>query len=134
MKILKIDHIGIAVNNLKKSLEFYTKILGLEADGIEVFEEQKVRVGFLSCGDSRFELMESITTDGAIAKYIEKNGEGIQHISLRVDNIESALTELKEKEIRLINDTPQCFEGGAKIAFINPKATTGVLIELCERA
>lgn len=134
MKIIKVNHIGIAVNNLKKSLQFYTDILGLELDGIEIFEEQKIKAGFLSCGDSRLEFMESTISAGPIAKFIKKNGEGIQHISLEVDNIEAALKELKENGIRLIDDTPQCFEGGVKTAFIHPKAASGVLIELYERS
>ena len=131
--MLKVDHIGIAVNSLDESLKFYTEVLGLSNEGTEVVEEQKVRVAFLPCGDSELELLESTSPDGPIAKYIEKNGEGIQHIALRVDDIEKALAYLKEKGVRLIDEKPRYGAGGAKIAFLHPKATKGILLELSER-
>jgi len=133
MKVLKVDHIGIAVKNLEESLKFYTEVLGLKNEGIEVVEEQQVKVAFLPCGDSELELLESTTPDGPIAKFIEKNREGIQHIALRVDNIEEALAYLKEKGVRLIDEKPRYGAGGARIAFLHPKATNGVLLELSER-
>ena len=133
MKILKVDHIGIAVNGLSESLPFYEDILGLKAVGDETVEEQKVKVSFLPVGESELELLESTQADGPIAKFIEKNGQGIQHIALRVENIEEALAELKEKGVRLIDQTPRYGAGGARIAFLHPKATGGVLVELCER-
>lgn len=133
MKVLRVDHIGIAVKDLEESLKFYTEVLGLECPGTEVVEEQKVKVAFLPCGDSELELLESTSEDGPIAKFIEKKGEGIQHIALRVDNIEEALAYLKEKGIRLIDEKPRYGAGGAKIAFLHPKATKGVLLELSER-
>lgn len=133
MKTLKVDHIGIAVRDLEEALKFYTDILGLTCTGTEVVEEQKVKVAFLPCGDSELELLESTSPDGPIARFIEKNGEGIQHIALRVDNIEQALAELKEKGIRLIDEKPRYGAGGARIAFLHPKATNGVLLELSER-
>jgi methylmalonyl-CoA/ethylmalonyl-CoA epimerase len=133
MKALKVDHVGIAVKNLEESLKFYTEVLGLKAMGTEVVEEQKVKVAFLPCGDSELELLESTSPDGPIAKFIEKNGEGIQHIAIRVDNIEATLAELKEKGVRLIDQKPRYGAGGASIAFLHPKATGGVLLELSER-
>lgn len=133
MKVLKVDHIGIAVNNLDEALKFYQEVLGLSCEGTEVVEEQKVRVGFLPCGESELELLESTSPDGPIAKFIEKNGEGIQHIALRVDNIEETLAYLKEKGTRLIDEKPRYGAGGAKIAFLHPKATKGVLLEVSER-
>lgn len=133
MNVLKVDHIGIAVKNLDESLKFYTEILGLNCQGIEVVEEQKVKVAFLPCGDSELELLESTDPDGPVAKFIEKNGEGIQHIALRVENIESALDYLKEKGMRLIDEKPRYGAGGARIAFLHPKATKGILLELSER-
>lgn len=133
MKVLKVDHIGIAVKNLEESLEFYTKVLGLSSAGTETVEEQKVKVAFLPCGDSELELLESTSPDGPIAKFIEKNGEGVQHIALRVENIEEALAYMKEKGVRLIDEKPRYGAGGAKIAFLHPKATKGVLLELSER-
>ena len=88
MKALKVDHIGIAVSNLDEAVKVYTEVLGLELAGTEVVEEHKVRVAFLPVGDTEVELLESTSPDGPIAKFIEKNGEGIQHIAFRVDNIE----------------------------------------------
>jgi methylmalonyl-CoA/ethylmalonyl-CoA epimerase len=84
-------------------------------------------------GDSEVELLESIDPDGPIARYLEKKGEGIQHVAFRVDNVEASLKELKEKGIKLIDEKPRKGAGGAKIAFLHPKSTNGVLIELCER-
>ncbi|HHW02772.1 MAG TPA: methylmalonyl-CoA epimerase [Thermoanaerobacterales bacterium] len=131
--IEKIDHIGIAVKDLNETLKIYTEILGLKSAGEETVAEQKVRVAFIPVGESEIELLESTEPDGTIAKFIEKNGEGIQHIAFRVDNIEKTLEDLKSKGVRLIDEKPRNGAGGAKIAFIHPKATKGVLIELCER-
>lgn len=133
MKILKIDHIGIAVKDLTASLKFYSEVLGLEPVGTEVVPEQKVKVAFLPCGDSELELLESTTPEGPIAKFIEKRGEGVQHIALRVDDLEEALEMMREKGLRLIDEKPRYGAGGARIAFLHPKATQGVLLELTER-
>lgn len=132
-KVLKVDHIGIAVKDLEQAMKFYLEELGLSSAGTEVVEEQKVKVAFLPCGDSELELLESTSPDGPIAKFIEKNGEGIQHIALRVDNIEAALAALKERGVRLIDEKPRYGAGGARIAFLHPKATGGILLELSER-
>ncbi|MBF7083341.1 methylmalonyl-CoA epimerase [Desulfallas sp. Bu1-1] len=131
--VKKIDHIGIAVKDLAAAREFYEKVLGLKVTEEEIVEEQKVKVAFIPTGDSEVELLESTTPDGPIAKFIEKNGEGIQHIAFRVDNLEETLTRLKAKGIRLIDEKPRRGAGGAKIAFLHPKATFGTLVELCER-
>ena len=133
MKILKIDHLGIAVNSIDKGKNFWTDVLGLEMEGTETVEAQKVTTAFLPVGESEVELLESTAPDGPVAKYIEKKGEGIQHVAFRVENIEEALAELKEKGIQLIDQKPRMGAGGAKIAFLHPKATNGVLVELCER-
>lgn len=133
MKVLKIDHIGIAVKSLEDARQFYEGILGLVITHVEEVKEQRVRVAFIPTGDSEIELLESTDPEGPIAKFIEARGEGIQHIALRVDNIEAALSELKEKGIRLIDEVPRYGAGGARIAFIHPKATLGTLVELCER-
>lgn len=132
MNPTRIDHIGIAVNSIEEASKVYTA-LGLTAHGVEEVAEQKVKVAFFPCGDSEIELLESTSPDGPIAKFIEKKGEGIQHIALRVDNLEEALAEMKAKGIRLIDETPRYGAGGAKIAFLHPKSTGGVLIELSER-
>jgi len=133
MKILKVDHIGIAVKDIDESLKFYTELLGFECAGTEVVEEQMVRVAFLPSGDSELELLESTSPEGPVARFIEKNGEGIQHIALRVDDIEEALVYLKEKGVRLIDQKPRYGAGHASIAFMHPKATNGVLLELTQR-
>ncbi|RQD67070.1 MAG: methylmalonyl-CoA epimerase [Tindallia sp. MSAO_Bac2] len=133
MKTLKVDHIGIAVKNLDETLKFYEDVLGMECTGKEEVEEQKVRVAFLPVGDSEVELLESTDPEGPIAKYIDKKGEGIQHIAFRVDNIEQAIETMKEKGIRMIDEKPRYGAGGAKIAFCHPKSTGGVLVELSER-
>ena len=132
-KSLRVDHIGIAVKDLAQAKKFYTETLGIEATGEEVVEQQKVKVCFIPCGDSELELLESTSPDGPIAKYIEKNGEGIQHVAIRVDNIENALADLKEKGVRLIDETPRYGAGGASIAFVHPKAAGGILLELSQR-
>jgi len=131
--VKKIDHIGIAVKNLEESLKFYENVLGLKATGTEVVEEQKVKVAFLPTGDSEVELLEATSEDSAIAKFIAKNGEGVQHIAYRVDDIEKAIAEMKEKGMRMIDEKPRYGAGGAQIAFCHPKSTGGVLVELCQR-
>jgi methylmalonyl-CoA/ethylmalonyl-CoA epimerase len=133
MKILKIDHLGIAVNSIEEAKKLFHDILGLKFEGTETVEEQKVTTAFFPVGDSEVELLESTAPDGPIAKYLEKRGEGIQHIAFRVDNLDQALGELKDKGIRLIDENPRKGAGGAKIAFLHPKSTHGVLIELSER-
>lgn len=133
MKVKHIDHIGIAVNEIASAGKFYTDILGLEIKDIETVADQKVKVAFLPITDSEVELLESTEPDGPVARYIESRGEGIQHIAFCVENIEEALEELKGKGVRLIDQTPRRGAGGAKIAFIHPKETNGVLIEICER-
>lgn len=133
MKTMKIDHIGIAVKNLDETLKFYEEVLGMTCTGKEEVADQKVRVAFLPVGDSEVELLESTDAEGPIAKYIEKKGEGIQHIAFRVDNIEEAIENMKQKGIRMIDEQPRYGAGGAKIAFCHPKSTGGVLVELSER-
>lgn len=134
MKILKIDHLGIAVNSIEDGKNFWQQTLGLQFEGAETIDEQKVMTAFFPVGDSEVELLESTSPDGPVAKFIEKKGQGFQHIAFRVENIEAALDELKEKGIQLIDQKPRIGAGGAKIAFLHPKATGGVLVELCERS
>ncbi len=129
----KIDHIGIAVADLEKAISFYRDQVGLEFKGTEVIDEQKVKVAFFPVGESKIELLESTDPSGPVSKFIEKKGEGIQHLSFRVSNIEDKLKELKEQGVALIDEKPRYGAGGARIAFLHPKSTGGVLIELCER-
>ena len=132
MELKRVDHVGIAVKDLDESVKFYES-LGFKASGYEVVAEQKVKVAFLPCGDSELELLESTEPDGPIARFIEKNGPGIQHIAIRVDDIDKALEELKAKDVRLIDQVPRYGAGNARIAFVHPKATGGVLLELTQR-
>jgi methylmalonyl-CoA/ethylmalonyl-CoA epimerase len=134
MKVLKIDHLGIAVNSINEGKNFWTDVLGLVFEGTETVKEQKVTTAFFPVGESEVELLESTSPDGPIAKYLEKKGAGLQHIAFRVENLESALQELKDKGVRLIDEKPRHGAGGAKIAFLHPKATGGILVELCERS
>ena len=133
MNCTRVDHVGIAVKDLAASVKWYEETLGLHSKGTEVVQEQQVTVAFLPCGDSELELLESTSPEGPIARFIEKNGAGSQHIAIRVDDIDAALAELTEKGVRLIDQTPRYGAGGARIAFLHPKATHGVLLELCER-
>lgn len=133
MKVLKIDHLGIAVGSINERKSFWTDVLGLTMTGTETVTEQKVTTAFLPVGDSEVELLESTAPDGPIGKFIEKRGEGIQHIAFRVDDIEAALAELKAKGIPLIDEKPRRGAGGAMIAFLHPKATGGILVELSQR-
>jgi len=131
--IEKIDHIGIAVKSIKETGKLLSNILGLKVTGEEIVEEQKVKIAFLPVGDSELELLESTSTEGPINKFIEKKGEGIQHIAFRVDNIEEILGKLKKEGVRLLDQKPRYGAGGTKIAFLHPKSTNGILVELCER-
>ena len=133
MEILKIDHLGIAVKSIDEGKNFWTDILGLKFQGTEEVAPQKVKTAFFPVGESEVELLESTAPDGPVAKYIEKKGEGIQHVAFRVKDIEAALEELKAKGVKLIDEKPRMGAGGAKIAFLHPKSTNGVLVELCER-
>ena len=135
-KVLGVDHIGIAVTDLKEVGSFWSEALGLPANGEETVAEQKVTTGFFPTPyGSEIELLAATEDSSPIAKFIEKNNGrgGIQHIALRVDNLEAALADLKEKGVRLIDEKPRKGAGGAMIAFIHPKATYGVLLELCQR-
>lgn len=135
-KILGVDHVGIAVSDLKETGSFWGEALGLPANGEETVAEQKVTTGFFPTPNgSEIELLAATDETSPIAKFIEKNNGrgGIQHIALRVDDLEAALDELKEKGVRLIDEKPRLGAGGAKIAFVHPKASHGVLLELCQR-
>ncbi|NLG85695.1 MAG: methylmalonyl-CoA epimerase [Firmicutes bacterium] len=131
--IKKIDHVGIAVSNMEEACRFYEDVLEIKVTGTEEVKEQKVITAFLPVGDSEIELLAPTAPDSPIARFIEKRGEGIQHIALRVDDIEAELERLKAAGVRLIDEKPRRGAGGAKIAFIHPKATGGVLLEISER-
>jgi methylmalonyl-CoA epimerase len=128
--IRKIAHIGVAVKNVEEVEKLYSELLGLPITGREVSPDNKV--SFIPLGDTAIELLESAQPDGAIARHIEKRGEGIHHIALEVDNIEQTMEELKAKGVILIDQKPRRGAHDAKIAFLHPKGTYGVLLELCE--
>ncbi|MDO5713251.1 MAG: methylmalonyl-CoA epimerase [Tissierellia bacterium] len=134
-KILNIDHIGIAVPELDSVEEVFQDILGIQSTGRETVEDQKVTTAFYPIGETELEFLESTSPDGPIAKYIEKNNGrgGIQHVALRVDDIEAAIADIKAKGITMIDNEPRRGAGGAMIAFIHPKCTNGILVELCAR-
>jgi methylmalonyl-CoA epimerase len=133
MNTTVIDHIGIAVQSIEESLKFWEGSLGIKCTEVETVEDQKVKTAFLPIKDSEVELLEATSPESPIAKFIEKKGEGIHHIAIRVDDLESALAELKQKGIRLIDETPRLGAGGAMIAFVHPKSTGGILLELSQR-
>jgi methylmalonyl-CoA epimerase len=128
-----IDHIGVAVKNMESALKFWEITLGIKCTGIEEVAEQKVRTAFLPVRDTEVELLEPTADDSPVAKFIEKKGEGIHHLAIRVPDLQKALDELKAQGVRLIDERPRMGAGGAKIAFIHPAASGGILLELSER-
>ncbi|MHA1864197.1 MAG: methylmalonyl-CoA epimerase [Candidatus Thorarchaeota archaeon] len=132
MAVEKIDHIGIAVESIEKWIGFYRDVLGLEYAGSEEVPEQKVKVAFLTIGDSKIELLEPTSEDSPIAKFLEKRGSGVHHIAIQVDDIEAAIARHHDVGAKLIDDKPRIGAHNMKIAFIHPKASGGVLLELCE--
>ena len=129
---MKIDHIGIATRGIKESAGFWREALGLEITDTEEVTEQKVRVAMLPAGEARIELLEAVSADSPIAKFVERRGPGIHHIAVRVDDIRVALARLKEKGARLIDEEPRAGAGGCLVAFVHPSSTGGVLLELVE--
>lgn len=132
MKIQKIEHIGIAVKDLNKSIKFYEDVLGLKCYKVEEIKNQKVKTAYFKVGDTKIELLESTDNEGPIGKFIEKRGEGLHHIAFGVDNLKSSLSELSDKNIKLIDVEPKEGADDLNIGFIHPRGTNGVLTELCE--
>jgi len=131
--IEKINHVGIAVHNLDESIKTYEN-LGFSVVGRETVASQKVEVAMIEIGESHIELLQPTADDSPIAKFLEKKGSGIHHIAVSVDDIEKALKEYEEKGIRMIDTVPRNGAHGTKIAFVHPKSTNGVLLELCMEA
>ena len=127
-----IEHIGIAVKELDSAVKLYEDLLGIKCYKIEEVPDQKVRTAFFRIGETKIELLESIDPEGPISKFIDKRGEGLHHIAFAVKELEKQLKKAKKANIRLINEIPQKGADGLDIAFIHPKSTSGVLIELCE--
>jgi methylmalonyl-CoA/ethylmalonyl-CoA epimerase len=130
MKIKRIAHLGIAVKDLDSALNFFTQGLPLEVTHTEDF--QGMKIGFIPVGDSSIELLQDASGQSAIGKFVEKNGEGIHHIAFEVDDIHAALEELKARGVRLIDEKPRAGAHGMSVAFMHPKATHGVLLEICQ--
>lgn len=128
----KIHHLGIAVPDIETGLALYGGMLGLECKHTEILPEQKVKTAMLPIGETRIELLEPTDPSSAVAKFIEKRGHGIHHIALEVEDIEAALADLKAKGVALIDETPRTGVGGTRIAFLHPKGTHGVLLELVQ--
>jgi methylmalonyl-CoA/ethylmalonyl-CoA epimerase len=128
---MKIDHIGIVVRNIEEALAVYHTALGLPLKEVLEVADQEVQVAFLPIGDSNLELVQPTSEDTGIAKYLEKRGEGIHHICIRVNNIEEALAQLKDRGIQLIDEEPRQGAHG-RVAFVHPKAAHGVLLELVQ--
>jgi methylmalonyl-CoA/ethylmalonyl-CoA epimerase len=128
-----IDHIGVAVKSIEGALKLWENTLGIKCTGVEEVAEQKVKTAFLPLRDTEVELLEPTAEDSPVAKFIEKKGEGIHHLAIRVDNLQKSLDELKAQGVRLIDEKPRRGAGGALIAFIHPSASGGILLELSER-
>lgn len=132
--IQKINHIGIAVQSLEEQIPFYRDVLGLTLTGIEEVADQKVRVAMFEVGEVHIELLEPLSPESPIAKFIDKKGEGMHHIAYQSDDIKGELSGFREKEIWLIDAEPRCGAHGTQIAFLHPKSSGKVLTEICQSA
>lgn len=130
---MKIDHLGIAVRSINDSLAFYRDALGLEVAGIETVEDQGVEVALLPVGEARIELLEPVSADGTVSRFIAKRGEGLHHICYEVEDLMSKLEELKSRGVRLLDGYPRRGAEGKLVAFLHPAGANGVLVELVEK-
>ncbi len=128
----KINHIAIAVNNIEEAAKFYQNVLGLNLSGVEVVTAQKTRIGFLKIGESNIELVQPAEPDSPLVKFLETKGQGIHHICFEVDDVEAEVKAYLKKGATLIDQKPRPGAHNTKVAFIHPKSSSGVLIELCE--
>ena len=131
MKVLGIEHIGIAVKSLEHAIPYYESLLGIKCYAIEEVLDQKVKTAFFKIGDTKIELLESTDPEGPVGLFIEKKGQGLHHIAFKVDDVDEALIDAKSKGIRLIDKKGRKGAEGLSIGFLNPKSTFGVLTELC---
>lgn len=129
----KIDHIGIAVSSLESGLAFWAESLGLEVEGMETVESEQVKTAFLAIGESRIELLEAHGRGGAVARFLEKHGPGVHHITLSVESLDTALAHLTQRGIRPVGELPRTGASGRRVAFLHPRSCGGVLLELVER-
>lgn len=129
--VKKIDHIGVAVKSIRMARKFYEEVLGLTCEKMETVESQKVTTAFFTVGDIHIELLEATSDDSPVAKFIEKNGEGVHHIAYACDDIEKQLAQAKGAFVKLLHEEPIVGAGGKKVAFVHPKSSFGVLTEFC---
>jgi methylmalonyl-CoA/ethylmalonyl-CoA epimerase len=130
--LTKINHIGVAVHSIENALPYYRDALGMALAGIEEVASQQVKVAFLAVGESKIELLEPTSPESPVAKFLEKNGPGMHHVAYEVADIEAAIARLTAAGTRMIDATPRGGAHGARIAFIHPKSSAGVLTELCQ--
>jgi methylmalonyl-CoA epimerase len=129
-----IDHIGIAVKNLDEAIVLYRDVLGFHFEGVQTLNDRKIKIASFRCGsESHIELVQPLSSDSTVAKFLENRGEGIHHFAVKVNNIKAVLDEYKLKGLTLIDEEPKPGAGGSKVAFIHPKSARGVLLELVER-
>jgi len=128
----KIEHIGIAVKNIDEANKIYTKLLGYEHYKTEAVESEGVTTSFFTCGESKIELLEATREDSPIARYIEKRGEGVHHIAFAVDDIKAEIERLKQEGFVVLNEEPKAGADNKWVAFLHPKSSHGVLVELCQ--
>ena len=127
-----VDHVGIAVKDLDEAIHVYRDILGLKLEGVHTMNERMLKIAFFSLGETRIELLQPLSPDSTVAKFLETRGEGIQHLAVKVKNVEATLEEFKRKGVVLIDEKPRTGALGNKMAFVHPKSTRGVLLELVE--
>jgi methylmalonyl-CoA/ethylmalonyl-CoA epimerase len=128
----KINHIGIAVQSLEQQVPFYRDVLGLQEAGREEVPDQQVKVAMFRVGEVKIELLEPVSEESPIAKFLEKKGDGIHHIAYETDDIEGTLAAMKRQQVRLIDEEPRTGAGGMQIAFLHPKSSGRVLTEICQ--
>ena len=128
-----VDHVGVAVKDLDEAIHVYRDILGFKLEGVHTMNERMLKIAFFSLGESRIELLQPLSADSAVAKFLETRGEGIQHLAVKVKNVEATLEEFKRKGVVLIDEKPRTGALGNKMAFVHPKSTRGVLLELVEK-
>lgn len=130
--MIRIEHIGIAVKDLNAGNELYKQLLGVAHYKIETVASEKVNTSFFKIGESKVELLEAMSEDSVIAKYIEKRGEGLHHVAFEVEDIHAEMARLREEGFRLLNEQPKRGADNKLVCFVHPKDATGVLIELCQ--
>ena len=134
MTIMKIDHLGIAVKSISESLSFYRDVLGMELAGTETVDDQGVHIALLPVGEARIELLEPVSAETPVGRFITKRGEGVHHICYEVDDLSSKLDELRSRGVRLLEGYPRRGAEGKLVAFLHPASGHGVLVELVEKA